>query len=439
MSPARRHPLIGIGAAVAAAAAGVAAGVMADRASKQRAAVAALETGDTLEHVPDETAVVVTDDGVPIHVEIDLPTPDAAAEAAADTTKGDDPSLLPTVVLSHGYCLSMKSWIFQRRALKAAGYRVVSWDQRGHGQSGKADAESYVVDRLGRDLHAVISEHAPTGDLVLVGHSMGGMTVLALGEHYRELVAERVIGAGFVATSPGGLTLANGGRMAITARQLLEVVGPRVLGPLSERPELVLRMRRAGRELEDFLVEQNSFASPVPRSVVRYTADMLLGTPLDVINDYLKTFDGFDKRPALKEFLHTMVLVFNGRQDILTPPAHSELIVEGIPGADHIVVNDAGHLIMLEHPDLLNAHLIELVDQSARARAERIDVSSQPHVRRVVTDVSKERRMRQALERDKRDAREERAKRLDLGKRRQSARPKRLDRRESEERGRRGA
>jgi pimeloyl-ACP methyl ester carboxylesterase len=397
MSPARRHPLIGIGAALAAAAAGVAAGVVADRASKQRAAEAALETGDSLEIIPDEQHVVLTDDGVPLHVEIDVPTPEAAAEAAADTTEGDDPRLLPTVVMSHGYCLSMRSWIFQRRALKAAGYRVVSWDQRGHGQSGKGDAESYVIDRLGRDLHAVITEHAPTGDLVLIGHSMGGMTVLALGEHYPALVAERVIGVGFIATSPGGLTLANGGRMAITARLLLERVGPRLLGPLSERPELVLRMRRAGRDLEDFLVDQNSFASPVPRSVVRYTADMLLSTPLDVINDYLKTFDGFDKRPALSEFLHSIVLVFNGRQDILTPPAHSELIVEGIPGAEHLVVNDAGHLIMLEHPDLLNAHLIQLIDQAARARAERIDVSRQPHVRRVVTDVAKERRIRGSL------------------------------------------
>ena len=81
-----------------------------------------------------------------------------------------------------------------------------------------------------------------------------------------------------------------------------------------------------------------SFASPVPRSVVRYTADILLGTPLDVINGYLKTFDGFDKRPVLAQFRHAMVLVFNGRQDILTPPAHSELIVEAIPGAEHVLV-----------------------------------------------------------------------------------------------------
>jgi pimeloyl-ACP methyl ester carboxylesterase len=175
---------------------------------------------------------------------------------------------------------------------------------------------------------------------------------------------------------------------------LLERLGPGVLGSLSNRPELFGRMRRLARDLEFFLVEQNSFGSPVPRSVVRHTADMLLGTPLDVVNDYLQTFDGFDKRPALLEFRHSMVLVFNGRDDILTPPSHSELIVEGIPGAEHILVNDAGHVIMLEHADLLNTHLIQLIDQSARARAEHIELSRHPRVRRIVTDVAKNRRQR---------------------------------------------
>jgi hypothetical protein len=121
---------------------------------------------------------------------------------------------------------------------------------------------------------------------------------------------------------------------------------------------------------------------------------MLLGTPLDVVNDYIKTFDGFDKRPALAAFRHAIVLVFNGREDILTPPSHSELIVEAIPGAEHVVVNDAGHVIMLEHPDLLNAQLVALVEQSARARAEELPVERQPRVRRIVTDVAKTRRQR---------------------------------------------
>ncbi|HET7398926.1 MAG TPA: alpha/beta hydrolase [Intrasporangium sp.] len=395
MSPrARRHPIVGIGAAVVAAAAGVAAGVVADRASKNRAAAAALETDDGFEITPTQERVVITNDGVPLHVEIDVPTAAAASAAADGVTRGGRPDELPTIVLTHGYCLSLACWIYQRRALVEAGYRVVSWDQRGHGRSGRADSESYVIDRLGADLHAVLEQVVPTGDLVLVGQSMGGMTILAFGEQFPQLVRDRVVGLALVGTSPGGLDLANGGKLATMGRMLLEVLGPRLLRPLSERPELFSRLRRATRDIEEFFVEQHSFASPVPRSLVRYTADMLLGTPLDVVEGYLKTFDGFDKRPALSEFTSTIVLVFNGRQDVLTPPAHSELIVAAIPGAEHVVVNDAGHLIMLEHPDLLNAHLLQLVDRAARARAEHIDVSRAPRVRRVVTDVARERRMR---------------------------------------------
>jgi pimeloyl-ACP methyl ester carboxylesterase len=393
MSP-RRNPVIGIAAATLGVAAGVAAGIAADRAGKHRAAMAALETPELLDITPDAEHVVVTDDGVPLHVEIDLPSAAAAGAAAEGSTRHGRPDELPTVVLTHGYCLSLRCWVYQRRALKEAGYRVVSWDQRGHGRSGRGEKDSYTIDRLGEDLFTVITEIVPEGDIVLVGHSMGGMTMLALGEQHPHFVLDRVVGAAFVATSPGGIMLANGGRTATLGRLLLERLGPGVLGPLSHRPELFTRMRRVGRDIEHFMVEQNSFASPVPRSVVRYTSDILLSTPLDVVNDYLQTFDGFDKRPALLEFRHALVLVFNGRDDILTPPSHSELIVEGIPGAEHIVVNDAGHVIMLEHPDLLDAHLIQLVDQSARARAEQIEVAQQPRVRRIVTDVAKNRRQR---------------------------------------------
>jgi hypothetical protein len=124
---------------------------------------------------------------------------------------------------------------------------------------------------------------------------------------------------------------------------------------------------------------------------VRFTADILLGTPLDVINDYLATFDGFDIRPALKHFRGVHVLVFNGKDDVLTPPQHSDLIVEGIPGAEHVLVNDAGHVIMLEHPDLLNAQLTQLIERAVRSKAEHLEVSQQPRVRRTVTNVAKER------------------------------------------------
>lgn len=394
MSPRiRRNPILAVAAAATGVAAAAAGAIAADR-GRHRAGVAALETPGPLGIQADEEHVVITDDGVALHVEIDRPRPVDAADAAAGTTRDDRPAALPTVVLTHGYCLSLRCWTYQRRAFRDAGYTVISWDQRGHGRSADGGEDSYVIDRLGIDLHTVIEQLAPDDDLVLIGHSMGGMTILALCEQYPDLLRDRVTGAAFISTSPGGLTLANGGRVATVARLLLSRLGPVVLAPLSTRPDLFSTIRRVGRDLEDFIVEQNCFASPVPRSIVRYTADMLLGTRLEVINGYLRTFDGYDKRPVLTSFEHTMVLVFNGMQDTLTPPAHSELIVEALPGAEHILVNNAGHVIMLEHPELLNSHLIALIDQSVRAKAEYIDLSRRPSVRRVVTDVARPRRVR---------------------------------------------
>ena len=113
--------------------------------------------------------------------------------------------VVPTVVFSHGYTLSLRSWVFQRRALTAAGYRVVVWDQRGHGRSGTGSKESANIDQLGRDLARVIAEAAPEGPLVLVGHSMGGMTMMSLAVDHHALIRERVVAAAFIATSPGSL------------------------------------------------------------------------------------------------------------------------------------------------------------------------------------------------------------------------------------------
>ena len=85
-------------------------------------------------------------------------------------------------MLTHGYCLSLRCWVYQRRALKEAGYRVVSWDQRGHGRSGRGERDSYTIDRLGPGpRHRHRRQLVPERDVVLVGHSMGGMTMLALG------------------------------------------------------------------------------------------------------------------------------------------------------------------------------------------------------------------------------------------------------------------
>jgi hypothetical protein len=67
-----------------------------------------------------------------------------------------------------------------------------------------------------------------------------------------------------------------------------------------------------------------------------------------------------------------------------------------IPGAEHVVVEDAGHIMMLEHPQLVTQQLLMLIGRAQRAVAEGLPVSSKPRVRRTIQDISKRRRVEQA-------------------------------------------
>ncbi|NEA42229.1 alpha/beta fold hydrolase, partial [Streptomyces sp. SID11385] len=204
-----------LGAAVGVLAAGAAAGVAVERLTMSRSvrrrarlALDATSLYGTLRGTP---GVVLAADGTPLAYEIENPYEDGAAregDPEGDAREGAAPlgGEAPfTVVLSHGYCLNQDSWHHQRAALRGRA-RAVYWDQRGHGRSGwTPGAPPPAIDLLGGDLKAVIDAAAPTGPLVLLGHSMGGMTVMALAERYPDLVRERVVGIGLIGTSAGRL------------------------------------------------------------------------------------------------------------------------------------------------------------------------------------------------------------------------------------------
>jgi pimeloyl-ACP methyl ester carboxylesterase len=317
---------------------------------------------------------VTADDGVQLHVEIQ--------EATGSPL---------TVVFCHGYLLNSTCWNVQRAALEGS-YRVVVWDQRGHGRSSTGTKESANIDQLGRDLARVIAEAAPEGPLVLVGHSMGGMTMMSLAVDHHALIRERVIAAAFIATSPGNLDEVSWG-LGTTLGKVLHRYGPLAVAQLATRQALVTSVLRAGRDVEDFFVDRYSFASPVPLSIVRLTADMIFGTRMEVMAQFMVTFDSHDKREALEQFNGVETLVLNGKQDLLTPPTHSEEIVRLIPGAEHVIVNDAGHIIMLEHPDTVSQQLLSLVERGLRARSDEERRAGRTGVRRTVTDLAQQRRV----------------------------------------------
>ncbi|WP_168582170.1 alpha/beta fold hydrolase [Gephyromycinifex aptenodytis] len=379
-------PGLGMGLGLVAAGLTAAAGVAADRLSRDRRTAVALDAAgiDPRYHdKPDAQCVVTAGDGVELHVEIDEPA------------GSDDPGK-PTVVFSHGYCLSLTSWVFQRRALREAGYRVVLWDQRGHGRSGTGPRESYVIDQLGDDLFRVLEQVAPTGPLVLVGHSMGGMTMMSLALDHEEFVRERVVGAAFVATSPGNLSSVSYG-VGQMAAKVIRRVTPAAAGRLARRQGLVDATVKQGRDIMDFLVDWGSFGSPVPLSIAQLTTDMIFGTRMEVISAFFPHFDTHDKRDALRTFDGVETLVISGTEDRLTPVEHSEEIVRLVPGAEQIVIKDGGHVIMLEHPTVLNEHLLELVERAQRtAENPKEQLPPRRRAKTTVRDVHARRVARQA-------------------------------------------
>jgi len=385
----QRRTITGIGVGLAAAGATAAVSVVAERLARALKTAKALDSLDTYEEEATTTVIVLAADGVPLHVEIDEPDdrPEPMADGAA----------LPTVVFCHGYTLSLRCWVFQRRALKAAGYRVVLWDQRGHGESGAGSKESYEIDQLGLDLYAVLTAVVPSGPLILVGHSMGGMTLMALADQHPEVVRDRVLGVAFVATSPGGISAVSWGLGRVLGKAVHRL-GPFAVGQLAGRQGLVNSVLKAGREVEEYFVDLYSFASPVPLSIVRLTADMIFKTRMEVISDFMETFDKHDKREALEHYIGVETMVLNGMQDLLTPPQHSEEIVKLIPGAEHVLVNDAGHIVMLEHPDVVSEQLLALIVRAQRAAAAEIDQRDKPRMRRTITDLAKRRRVEKAFQ-----------------------------------------
>ncbi|MEV0847887.1 alpha/beta hydrolase [Streptomyces sp. NPDC049954] len=349
------------GAAVGVLAAGAAAGVAVERLTvgrgmrrKARLALDATAPFGALRGTP---GTALAEDGTELYYEVEDPG-----------QQGEEP--LPTVVFSHGYCLSQDSWHFQRAALRGT-VRAVYWDQRSHGRSGRGKAQSgpdgdpVTIEQLGRDLKAVLDAAAPEGPLVLVGHSMGGMTVMALAEQYPELIARRVAGVALVGTSSGRLGEVSYGLPAVGVNAVRRFV-PGVLKALGSQVTLVERGRRATADLFAGLVKRYSFGSPdVDPAVARFAERLIEATPIDVVAEFYPAFAGHDKVSALDHFADLPVLVLAGTKDLLTPVAHSEAIAARLPDAALVLVRDAGHLVMLEHPELVDGHLADLLVRAA--------------------------------------------------------------------------
>lgn len=313
------------------------------------------ETDDTLGTLAGDELPVLTVDGLPLHVEVD------------EDPERERPDV--TVVFTHGYALSLHSWHFQRLALRPLA-RLVFWDQRSHGRSGRAESAVPDIDTLGADLERVIEAAAPSGPVVLVGHSMGGMTVMALAATRPEWFGERIAGVALLATTAGGISDVTFGLPTPVSR-FFHRAAPALATALARRPALVEAGRRSGSDLGRLLTRLFSFGSAdVDPGLTAFVAEMIESTPVEVIAEFLPALQHHDKVEALAALDRVETLVMVGDADLLTPASHSEEIVRRLPHAELVVLPAVGHMLTLERYREVNERLVALVARvrgSARA------------------------------------------------------------------------
>lgn len=300
---------------------------------------------------PPSSRTVTADDGTSLHVETD-----------------GDPGAPLTVVLTHGFTARLGEWELQREALRGQA-RLVLWDQRGHGRSGWGPLTSATIDQTGRDLGAIVDAVGGPGPIVLAGHSMGGMSVLALARQRPELFGTRIVGVFLLATAASGLV--QQGPVALAVQRLADAgLLPVVLRGLQTAAPVLERLRRRGSRGRRAVTRRYLFGrEDADPALVRRVQDLLEETPYPVTAAFYATFLTHDEDAALDVVARVPSTVVVGSDDRLTPARLSRHLAARLaPDVELVVVPGAGHSVNITRAPVVDAAFLRLL-QRARTRA----------------------------------------------------------------------
>jgi len=293
----------------------------------------------------DRSYVVTTPDGVPLAVR------DAGPENAP-----------LTMVFVHGFCLRMGAFHFQRTRLPhrlGGGVRMIFYDQRGHGLSGESAPESYTLTQLGEDLESVLRVAAPRGVIVLVGHSMGGMTVLSHARQFPDQYGRRILGAALISSAAEGVSRSPLGE--ILKNPALEAFR----FTARSAPKLLHRGRNVSRSLIGPVLRAASYSDlQVSRSLDAFSQRMMNGTPIPTMVEFLEALEEHDETAGLWTLLRIPTLIACGDHDLLTPDEYSRKMAASLPSSELVIVSGASHLALLDKPDAINDGLVRLVSRA---------------------------------------------------------------------------
>ncbi|MEU5486018.1 alpha/beta fold hydrolase [Streptomyces mirabilis] len=255
-----------------------------------------------------------------------------------------DPDAPVTVVLAHGFLESADAWRVQTRRLAALGHRVVRYDQRAHGNSTAGDAPT-TLQCLGADLGHIITAAAPTGPLVLAGHSMGGMSIMALAARQPHVLVDRRPHVALVSTACTKATFAPGRGPLHWAKAVSRAA---YAYPICWMPATADRLRRRLPATHLWALSPHSAHD---QNVPPPCREAIHHTPAAPIVELWRSLRAYDTTGALHELdsLGHRVEILTGACDDMIPMAKTRelarqlphaLLHEAVPGARHRLLTD---------------------------------------------------------------------------------------------------
>ena len=244
-----------------------------------------------------------------------MPYTNVAGEKIFYVHHQSDPKGQSTLVFVHGAGGSHLNWPPQLRRLAAA--NTYALDLPGHGQSegqGKTSISACA------DFVAAFLETLGLEKATLVGHSMGGATALDFALRYPEGLAGLVL-------------VGSGARLR---------VAPAILDGIRQDFQAAVR-----------LICDWAFAPDAPEQLKRIGRRQMGQTHPDVLYSDFAVCNAFDVMDRLGE-IRCPTLAICGTADRLTAPKYSTYLRDNITGARLVLVEGAGHMVMLEQPETVS-------------------------------------------------------------------------------------
>jgi len=243
---------------------------------------------------------------------------------------------VPTVVLAHGWGAGRPVWDAVVCRLVEQGFPVVTFDQRGHGDS-TAGTEPFTVERAGRDLAAVV-EASGAGEVIVAGHSGGGFGALAYAVADAGAVDGRLRGLVLLGTAAHEQYVGDGEA---------KMMGNPVFSWALRRGPVGRRMLR------------HTMGAAVTAADLEANRTMFAATPRAVREAAFRASKDMDLRAGLAA-VTVPAVVLSGAADKVVKPELGAAIAAAMPLARYELLPTVGHMLPLEVPALVARTVAEL-------------------------------------------------------------------------------